>query len=131
MGSMGGCKAAAGLDGYVDEISGSLYGSINNFFGDSVGHATSTSGTGFNVPLGGYGVMPGSGLPDLTSIWRSHYLDWTQFYCMGARYYDPQSGRFLSADPMGHASSMSLYDYANGDPLTTSIPMEGWQRRVR
>jgi RHS repeat-associated protein len=44
-------------------------------------------------------------------------LDATGFYNLGARYYDPASGRFLSPDPLGHASSTSLYDYANGDPV--------------
>ena len=34
-----------------------------------------------------------------------------------ARYYEPTSGRFLSADPMGQAASPSLYDYAGGAPV--------------
>ena len=34
-----------------------------------------------------------------------------------ARYYEPTSGRFLSADPKGHGASMSLYDYCSGDPV--------------
>ena len=36
---------------------------------------------------------------------------------IGARYYEPTSGRFLSADPMGQAASPSLYDFAGGDPV--------------
>lgn len=32
-------------------------------------------------------------------------------------YYEPGSGRFLSPDPFGHEASMSLYDYAGGDPV--------------
>ena len=40
----------------------------------------------------------------------------------GARYYEPTSGRFLSLDPMGHAASMSLYDFANGDPVNRFDP---------
>lgn len=36
---------------------------------------------------------------------------------MGARYYEGSSGRFLSPDPYGHAASLSLYDYAGGDPI--------------
>ncbi|MFI0347969.1 MAG: RHS repeat-associated core domain-containing protein, partial [Chthoniobacterales bacterium] len=48
---------------------------------------------------------------------RDHYLDPTGFYYMGARYYEPNSGRFLSPDPLGHDASLSLYDYCNGDPV--------------
>jgi uncharacterized protein RhaS with RHS repeats len=36
---------------------------------------------------------------------------------MGARYYDPTVGRFISADPYGHGGSMDLYSYANGNPV--------------
>ena len=39
-----------------------------------------------------------------------------------ARYYEPTSGRFLSADPAGHASSPSLYDFAGGDPVNNFDP---------
>jgi hypothetical protein len=41
---------------------------------------------------------------------------------MGARYYDPASGRFLTPDPMGHEGSLSLYDYAGGDPVNGIDP---------
>jgi len=40
----------------------------------------------------------------------------------GARTYEPTSGRFLSADPMGQAASPSLYDYAGGDPVNFFDP---------
>jgi hypothetical protein len=40
----------------------------------------------------------------------------------GARYYEPTSGRFLSADPMGQAASPSLYDFAGGDPVNFFDP---------
>jgi len=37
-------------------------------------------------------------------------------------YYEPGSGRFLSPDPFGHEASMSLYDYAGGDPVNYLDP---------
>ncbi len=39
-----------------------------------------------------------------------------------ARYYEPTSGRFLSADPLGQAASPSLYDFAGGDPVNFFDP---------
>ena len=41
---------------------------------------------------------------------------------MGARYYEPTSGRFLPADPLGHALSPFLYDFAGGDPVNFFDP---------
>jgi hypothetical protein len=41
---------------------------------------------------------------------------------MGSRYYFPAGGRFLSADPLGHDASMSLYDYCGGDPVNGLDP---------
>jgi RHS repeat-associated protein len=41
---------------------------------------------------------------------------------IGARYYEPTSGRFLSADPFGQAASPSLYDFAGGDPVNSFDP---------
>jgi RHS repeat-associated protein len=49
--------------------------------------------------------------------WRGHYIDPTGFYYMGARYYAPDSGTFLSPDPLGHSASMDLYSYCDGDPV--------------
>ena len=41
---------------------------------------------------------------------------------MGARYYDPKAGRFLSPDPVGYPISMNLYTYAGGDPVNYLDP---------
>jgi len=41
---------------------------------------------------------------------------------MGARYYDPIGGRFLSTDPIGHPININLYTYANGDPINFNDP---------
>jgi|GEM_PF-4658247 len=44
------------------------------------------------------------------------------FTPQASAYYEPASGRFLSPDPLGHEASMSLYDYANGDPVNRFDP---------
>ncbi|HAL72941.1 MAG TPA: hypothetical protein DCP71_14330 [Verrucomicrobiales bacterium] len=78
----------------------------------------------------GYGPAPDSPVFSLAeganvgqaTAWRGKRQDITGFYWMGARYYDPAGGRFLSPDPLGHAESMTLYDYAGGDPINFVDP---------
>ncbi|MFI1726772.1 RHS repeat-associated core domain-containing protein [Streptomyces sp. NPDC020489] len=48
------------------------------------------------------------------------YLDPTGLYKMGARYYDPQLGRFTQPDPSGQETNPYLY--AAGDPINNSDP---------
>ncbi len=42
----------------------------------------------------------------------------TALYYMGARYYDPMIGAFLSPDPLGLDAAPPVYDYAAGNPIT-------------
>jgi RHS repeat-associated protein len=74
----------------------------------------------------GYGALPGTMKPSALVAganvasqlgWRGHYIDPTGFYYMGARNYAPDSGTFLSPDPLGHSASMDLYSYCDGDPV--------------
>ena len=73
----------------------------------------------------GYGAVPGyrpltiaKDVPLVQSIaWRGRWSDVMGWVNLGARYYDPVSGKFLNADPMGHEASPSLYDFCGGDPI--------------
>ena len=126
-GSYGGAQGIGGLEATYNENTKSSYGVVNNYFGDTLGTITSSTFIPYNGVLGAYGFMPGSSIDDknllnLTSQWRGHYQDWTGFYYMGARYCDPMTGRFLSADPLGHEASLSLYDYCDGDPINGLDP---------
>jgi len=47
----------------------------------------------------------------------TEYDQSTKLYHMGARYYDPELGRFLSEDPIGIAGGLNLYAYAGNDPI--------------
>jgi RHS repeat-associated protein len=48
------------------------------------------------------------------------YLDPTGLYKMGARYYDPQLGRFTQPDPSGQETNPYLY--TAGDPVNQTDP---------
>ena len=131
-GVYGGLQGTGGLEAVYNASTGLTTGIVS----DNSGHvaATFTSNGLFTwnpVASTGYGTAPGS-VPappldasrDFASIlgWRGHYLDCTGFYAMGMRYYDPESGTFLSADPMGHPASLSLYDYCASDPINRVDP---------
>jgi uncharacterized protein RhaS with RHS repeats len=38
------------------------------------------------------------------------------------RYYDPQTGRFVTRDPIGQAGGINEYGYVGGDPVNSSDP---------
>ena len=41
----------------------------------------------------------------------------TGTYYMRARYYDPESGKFISEDPSGFVDGVNLYEYARNNPV--------------
>ncbi len=43
-------------------------------------------------------------------------------YYMRNRWYEPQTGRFLSEDPVGQIGGINLYQYSTGDPVNGSDP---------
>ncbi|GHB79407.1 type IV secretion protein Rhs [Streptomyces xanthochromogenes] len=94
---------------YLTDVQGSVIGLVDasgkrtaTYTYGPYGEARTTSGT--NQPYGYTGT----------------YLDPTGLYKMGARYYDPQLGRFTQPDPSGKESN--LYAYAAGDPINNVDP---------
>jgi RHS repeat-associated protein len=52
-----------------------------------------------------------------------HYHAPSGLYLTKYRAYDPQSGRWLSRDPMGEAGGINLYAYVEGNPLSYTDPL--------
>jgi RHS repeat-associated protein len=129
-GVYGGMQGLGGLEATIHESDGQATGVINNDYGDAVGTVTNAAVTWATLAFNGYGPIPGSIVPVLSTnlavssatIWRDKRIDPTGFYYFGARYYDPRSGRFLSPDPLGQAASDDLYSYCGGDPVNSFDP---------
>ncbi|MFZ4773488.1 MAG: DUF6531 domain-containing protein, partial [Chlamydiia bacterium] len=76
-----------------------------------------------------YGYLKGAPLSTSTLLdyakslaWQSLSTDPTGLIWMGARYYDPKGGRFLSPDPISHPACLDLYTYGNSDPINHHDP---------
>jgi RHS repeat-associated protein len=77
---------------------------------NSFGALANVTGTG-GVPLGGVGYA-GAGTPNARG----------GFVYMRNRWYDPQTGQFLTQDPIGLAGGVNLYAYAGNNPIAFSDP---------
>ncbi|MCX6934091.1 MAG: RHS repeat-associated core domain-containing protein, partial [Verrucomicrobia bacterium] len=129
-GVFGSLQGTGGLEAAITDADRSTSGVIGDQFGNGVAAVTGGNLSWFATRVGSYGPLPGSEVQTLTEVsklaestaWRGRRVDATGFIFLGARYYEPNGGRFLSADPMGHGASMSLYDYCNGDPVNSFDP---------
>jgi RHS repeat-associated protein len=129
-GTYGGMQGTGGLEATIMDGTGTTTGVLNDYFGNDVATISGGAVTWNTTNVGGYGPLPDSAATPLTDatqlaqslVWRGHRIDPTGFYYLGARYYEPTSGRFLSPDPKGQAASMSLYDFVGGDPINFVDP---------
>ena len=129
-GHYGGLNGVGGLEATIRESDGTVTPVLNDYFGNVLATISGTTASWNSVRVGGYGPVLGYEASPLTAgtplaeslLWRSRRIDPSGFYNLGARYYDPMAGRFLSPDPMGHAGSMDLYSAFNGDPVNNFDP---------
>jgi len=129
-GTYGGMNGVGGLEmvspaGYLSSI-----GVVQDFFGNVLGSIKNSTITWSGARFSSYGPLPGGQPPalslnatvDQATSWRGKRVDETGFIYLGARVYDPVSGRFASADPFGHAATPDLYSFAHGDPVNFFDP---------
>ena len=95
---------------------GSWHDVYNDLFGNTISYGQPSE------RLSSYGPLPGYPAPKRQEFWQGRRMDHSGLYWMGARYYEPVSGRFLSPDPLGHAATWDLYAYAHGDPVNFADP---------
>lgn len=130
-GSYGGLQGLGGLEAVIGS-DGVTRGIVNDWFGNTAGYvvAPGAAMTWSPAQFLAWGPAPGWGTPPLDGTkplhellgYRGLTLDPPGYVQQGLRPYDPQTGRWLSPDPVGHAGSLSLYDYCDNDPLNVSDP---------
>ena len=74
--------------------------------------------TPFGQQLQGIGYDPATRAETYTASWDKKRDPASQLIEMGARPYDPVTGRFLATDPI-EGGSLNTYDYAGQDPVNT------------
>ncbi len=129
-GSYGGLQGTGGIEAVFNGTAGTTTGIVSDIYGHTEATVTGGSVNWNLVRSSGYGSQPGTsaspidGTHDLATVlaWRGHYIDPTGFYYLGTRYYDPQSGVFVSCDPLGHSATMDLYSAFAGDPINSFDP---------
>ena len=130
-GRYGGLQGLGGLEAIIGS-DGVTRGMVSDWFGNTVGHVAAPGGamSWSAAQFLAWGAAPGWSTPPQDGTKPLHELlgyrgltvDPTGYVQQGLRAYDPQVGRWLSPDPVGHAGSLSLYDYCDNDPLNVFDP---------
>ncbi len=74
----------------------------------------------------GEAVPHGDGPPSWYGSQLTGMQDASGYLYRRNRYYDPKTGRFTQADPIGLAGGLNAYGYAGGDPVSYSDPFGLW-----
>ncbi len=88
----------------------------------ALANSSGTITTSYSYDPNGAATTTGASSPN-TFEFNATQNHGTGLYLMGARYYDPATGTFISQDPTGfHGGITDLYSYANNDPINQSDP---------
>jgi RHS repeat-associated protein len=126
----GGTPSANLLTGGTGQIfqlttpSGTSSSFLTSLLGSTIALANSSGSitTSYSYDPGGTVTTTGAASPN-TFEFNATQNDGTGLYLMGARYYDPATGTFVSQDPTGfHGGVTDLYNYAQDDPVDTNDP---------
>ena len=129
-GIYGGMQGVGGLEAINTSGHSSATGVVQDCFGNVLGTIKGGVVSWNPARFGSYGPVPGYQSPALSADvslaqslgWRGKRVDETGYINLGARLYDPVAGRFISADPLGHAASQDLYSFCDGDPVNRFDP---------
>lgn len=126
----GGAPSANLLTGGIGQIfqlttpSGTNSSFLTSPLGSTIGLANAAGAitTSYSYTPGGAVTAAGAASQN-TFEYNATQNEGTGLYLMGARYYNPTAGAFISQDPTGfHGGVTDLYGYAGDDPVDTSDP---------
>jgi RHS repeat-associated protein len=125
-GRYGGLNGTGGLEA-VATGSGYFAPTINDARGNVLGVSEPAHGTvAWNASRPtGYGAVPGyrplplghGGSYAQSAAWRGKWADVTGYVWLGARFYDPVAGMFISPDPVWNSQDPGYWSYCGGDPI--------------
>jgi RHS repeat-associated protein len=123
-GQYGGQNGTGGLEGtspYLNTFNPTIADVNGNILATVTNGVVSWNGSRVTA----YGAVPNyrplalgsSGSLAQKYAWRDRATESIGLTWLGANWYDPVDGRFLSPDPLGHADNITLYDFCGGNPL--------------
>lgn len=129
-GAYGGNQGEGGLVGAL-EATGLVRAVVSDGLGDAVARTKEGVWEWTHTNLTSYGGSPPwqetlgeAKMTDYTRSvsWRGRTGDMGGLTYMGARYYEPRTRSFVSADPLDYEAGINLYSYAGGDPVNLTDP---------
>ncbi|WP_405608193.1 RHS repeat-associated core domain-containing protein [Streptomyces sp. NBC_01508] len=116
--------ATSGLDEYLTRTeNGATQVYLTDALGSVVGLANADGTVATSYTYDPYGQPTTSGAASSNPYtFTGRESDGTGLLHYRNRYYDPESGRFISQDPIGHAGGTNLYQYALSSPTTYTDP---------
>lgn len=123
-GRYGGMNGVGGLEGTATDF-GAFQPTLSDARGNILGSVTNGAVKWTAARPTGYGAVPGYEARSLTaggsiseaSAWRGKWREATEYVWLGGRFYDPESGKFLSSDPMWNGRDPNYYSFCGGDPI--------------
>ncbi|WP_079125462.1 RHS repeat-associated core domain-containing protein [Streptomyces lushanensis] len=116
--------AASGLDEYLTRTeNGTTQVYLTDALGTVVGLADPDGTVATRYTYDPYGQPTATGAASSNPYtFTGRENDGTGLLYYRNRYYDPETGRFISQDPIGHAGGPNLYQYALSSPTTYTDP---------
>ncbi|MFD3483256.1 RHS repeat-associated core domain-containing protein [Streptomyces sp. NPDC058665] len=114
----------SGLDDYLTRTeNGATQVYLTDALGSVVGLANADGTVATSYTYDPYGQPTTSGASSTNPYtFTGRESDGTGLLYYRNRYYDPESGRFISQDPIGYAGGTNLYQYALSSPTTYTDP---------
>ncbi|MFJ9032886.1 RHS repeat-associated core domain-containing protein [Streptomyces sp. NPDC102274] len=116
--------ATSGLDQYLTRTeNGATQVYLTDALGSVVGLANVDGTVATSYTYDPYGQPTASGAASTNPYtFTGRESDGTGLLYYRNRYYDPESGRFISQDPIGYTAGTNLYQYALSSPTTYTDP---------